>query len=87
MKKQRFQPNFYLKRNYYYYSHVGQDEVFNCLGADVLENAFNGYNACIFAYGQTGKKIKFYNCIFYCISIISRGKDEDKMINTQVIYG
>lgn len=21
---------------------------------DVVENAFNGYNACIFAYGQTG---------------------------------
>ncbi|CAH1264246.1 KIF16B [Branchiostoma lanceolatum] len=24
------------------------------LGEDVLENAFEGYNACIFAYGQTG---------------------------------
>ncbi|XP_071504445.1 kinesin-like protein KIF13A [Diadema antillarum] len=28
--------------------------VFNCLGRDLLDNAFEGYNACIFAYGQTG---------------------------------
>uniref|UniRef100_A0A672MW18 Kinesin-like protein KIF13A n=1 Tax=Sinocyclocheilus grahami TaxID=75366 RepID=A0A672MW18_SINGR len=25
-----------------------------CLGEGILENAFQGYNACIFAYGQTG---------------------------------
>ena len=34
----------------------GQEKVYKCLGADVLENSFEGYNACIFAYGQTGKK-------------------------------
>ena len=34
---------------------IGQEKVYNCLGADVLLNAFEGYNACIFAYGQTGK--------------------------------
>ena len=28
--------------------------VYECLGKDILENAFEGYNACIFAYGQTG---------------------------------
>ena len=28
--------------------------VFDALGRDILENAFEGYNACIFAYGQTG---------------------------------
>ncbi len=33
----------------------GQEEVFCKLGRDILENAFDGYNACIFAYGQTGK--------------------------------
>ncbi|XP_039605730.1 kinesin-like protein KIF13B [Polypterus senegalus] len=32
----------------------GQDVVFHCLGENLLQNAFNGYNACIFAYGQTG---------------------------------
>ncbi|XP_065186816.1 kinesin-like protein KIF13B isoform X2 [Sycon ciliatum] len=31
-----------------------QQQVFECLGADILDNAFDGYNACIFAYGQTG---------------------------------
>nr|CAD7440583.1 unnamed protein product [Timema bartmani] len=27
--------------------------VFDSLGRDILDNAFQGYNACIFAYGQT----------------------------------
>uniref|UniRef100_A0A915IPC8 Kinesin-like protein n=1 Tax=Romanomermis culicivorax TaxID=13658 RepID=A0A915IPC8_ROMCU len=31
-----------------------QETVFKHLGTDVLENAFQGYNACILAYGQTG---------------------------------
>ena len=35
-------------------SFSSQEEVFRSLGDDILDNAFNGYNACIFAYGQTG---------------------------------
>lgn len=31
-----------------------QEKVFDCVGRDILDNAFQGYNACIFAYGQTG---------------------------------
>ncbi|XP_028398519.1 kinesin-like protein KIF16B isoform X2 [Dendronephthya gigantea] len=31
-----------------------QERVFKDLGIDVLNSAFEGYNACIFAYGQTG---------------------------------
>ena len=34
-----------------------QNEVFKCLGTGVLDNAFDGYNACIFAYGQTGEAL------------------------------
>lgn len=34
--------------------YASQEKVYKCLGADVLENSFEGYNACIFAYGQTG---------------------------------
>ncbi|XP_075779372.1 kinesin-like protein KIF13B isoform X6 [Pelodiscus sinensis] len=34
--------------------YAGQDVVFMCLGENILQNAFEGYNACIFAYGQTG---------------------------------
>lgn len=33
---------------------ASQEVVFDCLGRDILDNAFQGYNACIFAYGQTG---------------------------------
>lgn len=31
-----------------------QETVFENLGLDLLNNVFSGYNACIFAYGQTG---------------------------------
>lgn len=31
-----------------------QEMVFDSVGRDILDNAFQGYNACIFAYGQTG---------------------------------
>ena len=34
-----------------------QEHVFKCLGVELLDNAFDGYNACIFAYGQTGRII------------------------------
>ncbi|KAK7862050.1 hypothetical protein R5R35_011474 [Gryllus longicercus] len=34
--------------------YASQEAVFDCLGRDILDNAFQGYNACIFAYGQTG---------------------------------
>lgn len=34
---------------------ASQDVVFDALGRDILDNAFQGYNACIFAYGQTGE--------------------------------
>jgi kinesin family protein 13 len=33
---------------------ANQEIVFDALGKDILENSFEGYNACIFAYGQTG---------------------------------
>ncbi|XP_032591279.1 kinesin-like protein KIF13A isoform X2 [Drosophila grimshawi] len=35
-------------------SFASQETVFDCVGRDILDNAFQGYNACIFAYGQTG---------------------------------
>jgi hypothetical protein len=30
-----------------------QEQVYQSLGAEVLENALQGYNACIFAYGES----------------------------------
>ncbi|XP_068506858.1 kinesin-like protein KIF16B isoform X1 [Syngnathus scovelli] len=33
---------------------VTQEKVFRDLGCDVLQAAFEGYNACVLAYGQTG---------------------------------
>ena len=35
--------------------YASQARVFHSLGHDVLDNAFDGYNACMFAYGQTGR--------------------------------
>ncbi|XP_043219855.1 kinesin-like protein Klp98A [Amphibalanus amphitrite] len=31
-----------------------QEEIYQNLGSDVVDNAYDGYNACVFAYGQTG---------------------------------
>eukprot|EP00038_Savillea_parva_P008289 m.175984 g.175984 ORF g.175984 m.175984 type:complete len:966 (+) comp14087_c0_seq1:281-3178(+) len=35
-------------------NYVGQAHVYNALGKHLLDNAFKGFNNCIFAYGQTG---------------------------------
>ena len=35
-------------------SFTDQERVYELLGKELLDRAFEGYNACIFAYGQTG---------------------------------
>ncbi|EEQ85354.2 kinesin family member 1/13/14 [Blastomyces dermatitidis ER-3] len=44
--------------------YAGQDNLFEDLGAPLLDNAFQGYNNCIFAYGQTGSG-KSYSMMGY----------------------
>ena len=39
------------------YDHVfcgGQEEVYSAIGTPMLEEAYKGFNVCLFAYGQTG---------------------------------
>ncbi|MCJ1241996.1 kinesin-like protein Klp8 [Varicellaria rhodocarpa] len=43
---------------------AGQDDLFDDLGSPLLDNAFQGYNNCIFAYGQTGSG-KSYSMMGY----------------------
>ncbi|KAI9676539.1 MAG: kinesin-like protein Klp8 [Caeruleum heppii] len=43
---------------------AGQDDLFADLGRPLLDNAFQGYNNCIFAYGQTGSG-KSYSMMGY----------------------
>ena len=57
--------------DYSYWSHdtngatyASQQTVFDDLGRDVLENAWAGYNVCLFAYGQTGSG-KSYSMVGY----------------------
>jgi kinesin family protein 1 len=45
-------------------NYAGQDHLFRDLGAPLLDNAFQGYNNCIFAYGQTGSG-KSYSMMGY----------------------
>ena len=45
-------------------NYAGQDNLFNDLGTPLLDNAFQGYNNCIFAYGQTGSG-KSYSMMGY----------------------
>jgi len=33
---------------------AGQKQVYEDLGIEMLEHALEGYNVCLFAYGQTG---------------------------------
>ncbi|KAI4573323.1 hypothetical protein MJT46_004563 [Ovis ammon polii x Ovis aries] len=67
VERKRFRAPFSFKLQVFAYDHcfwsmdesvrdkyAGQDDVFKCLGENILQNAFDGYNACIFAYGQTG---------------------------------
>ncbi|KAK2865250.1 hypothetical protein FQN49_003769, partial [Arthroderma sp. PD_2] len=45
-------------------NYAGQEDLFSDLGAPLLDNAFQGYNNCIFAYGQTGSG-KSYSMMGY----------------------
>lgn len=45
-------------------SYAGQSNLFDDLGKPLLDNAFQGYNNCIFAYGQTGSG-KSYSMMGY----------------------
>lgn len=45
-------------------NYAGQNHLFDDLGSPLLDNAFDGYNNCIFAYGQTGSG-KSYSMMGY----------------------
>lgn len=45
-------------------NYAGQDNLHSDLGKPLLDNAFQGYNNCIFAYGQTGSG-KSYSMMGY----------------------
>mmetsp|Transcript_47391 Transcript_47391/g.122601 ORF Transcript_47391/g.122601 Transcript_47391/m.122601 type:complete len:1100 (-) Transcript_47391:1232-4531(-) len=44
--------------------YADQRKVFDDVGRGVLDNAFNGFNSCLFAYGQTGSG-KSYSMVGY----------------------
>ena len=44
--------------------YADQQIVFDCLGKQILDNAWEGYNCCLFAYGQTGSG-KSYSMVGY----------------------
>ena len=45
-------------------NYAGQQEVFNDVGMGVLQNAYEGFNTSLFAYGQTGAG-KSYSMVGY----------------------
>ncbi|KAI5794072.1 hypothetical protein FPQ18DRAFT_366872 [Pyronema domesticum] len=60
---------FNFDRSYWSFSkndptYAGQDNLYQDLGEPLLDNAFGGYNNCIFAYGQTGSG-KSYSMMGY----------------------
>lgn len=44
-------------------NYVDQETVFQDLGKPVVDCAFEGYNACVFAYGETTFLINYMNCL------------------------
>ena len=63
------QKTFAYDKSYWSYDRkdphfAGQDDLFTDLGKPLLDNAFQGYNNCIFAYGQTGSG-KSYSMMGY----------------------
>ena len=50
-------PRFITYLNYFQLEDAkfaGQRKVYEDIGLEMLEHAFEGYNVCVFAYGQTG---------------------------------
>ncbi len=45
-------------------NYADQQAVFENVGKDVMNNAFGGFNSCLFAYGQTGSG-KSYSMVGY----------------------
>lgn len=44
--------------------YADQQQVFECVGKEILDNAWEGYHCCLFAYGQTGAG-KSYSMVGY----------------------
>ena len=76
--------------------YADQKKVFNAVGTQILENAWEGYHCCLFAYGQTGSG-KSYSMVGFgankgiipisCDEIFKRigeNKDKDKTFEVQV---
>jgi hypothetical protein len=63
---------------------AGQGNLFDDLGRPLLDNAFGGYNNCIFAYGQTGSG-KSYSMVRVVVSITRRGEESDKTLELILI--
>ena len=57
-----FSFNSHVERNHPEYA--SNDDVYKKLGVTVLDNAWNGFNCCLFAYGQTGSG-KSYSMMGY----------------------
>ena len=77
-------------------NYADQKKVFDAVGRQILENAWEGYHCCLFAYGQTGSG-KSYSMVGYgankgiipisCDEIFKRigeNKDKDKTFEVQV---
>ena len=51
--------------------YADQNVVYEALGKQVLDNAWDGYNCCLFAYGQTGsgKSYSMVSCFWHIFAL------------------
>ena len=53
--------------------YADQRHVFEQVGLEILQNAWDGYHCCLFAYGQTGAG-KSYSMVGYGANKVFLGK-------------
>lgn len=89
-------------KNTFVYDHIfntdaTQEDIFDVIGESLIDNAYKGYNCCVFAYGQTGcfaaqtpilmynQEIKFVEDIR--VGDVIMGDDQTPRIVQKLFYG
>lgn len=49
-------------------NYASQTDVYKAVGQSLLAKVFEGYNACLLAYGPTGSG-KSFRCVIYVVSV------------------
>lgn len=54
-----------------------QQMVYSDIGEEMLQHSFDGYNVCIFAYGQTGGRQKLFELFIFFLQCFNFQKKKN----------